>query len=82
MAFLVASLGPLLQFRLWFLLFIPRVAGSLRTMRLFASDLDTAFTHSHTGPSSFYFLSTSSPGVFLDLEIPSKTLSLHWYFRP
>lgn len=74
MAFSVASLGPFFLF----LVFIPRVAGSMRTIRLSASDLATPFQLNQigTGNSSSAFLSFSAPGFFLDLQLISKSPSL------
>lgn len=70
MVFSATSLGLFLYLRFCFLFFIPRVAGSLRTVRWLASD--PKLKSPDPGPDS---LSTSTPGLFLGLEIPSTTLS-------
>ncbi|KAF9454897.1 hypothetical protein P691DRAFT_770006 [Macrolepiota fuliginosa MF-IS2] len=73
MAFLVPSLGSFIQ-HIWLLLFIPRVAGSLRVLRLSASELNTSFEQ--PGVS---FLSTSVPGLFLDFDIPTNASLVRVY---
>jgi hypothetical protein len=74
MAFSLASLGPFLAFHVLFLLPIPRVAGSMRTTRLLASNIHPASESEYTSieNTSFNVLATSSPGFFLDLDVPSK----------
>lgn len=74
MAFSVAWLGPFLTLCLLLLLPIPRVAGSMRTIRRPASDIHPVSEPEFVsiGNSSSDVLVTRSPGLFLDLDIPSR----------
>ncbi|XP_006454503.1 hypothetical protein AGABI2DRAFT_176033 [Agaricus bisporus var. bisporus H97] len=60
---------------------IPRISGSVRAKRVSTSDVDPPFRLNHTvnGNPSHTFLSATSPGFFLNLQISRHTSLVKFY---